>query len=101
VLTSPYLRCLETVKPLAAALGVGVELSEDLAEGADLRALDLTRRAGGGAVLCTHGDVALDILNLLHRQGAVKGHVQSQKGSTWVLELDGDQVRSARYLPPK
>ncbi len=100
VLSSPYLRCVETVEPLAAALGVEVELSEDLATGADLRALDLVRQAGAGAVLCTHGDVALDILNLLHRQGAIKGHVQSQKGSAWALELVGDQVVKGQYLLP-
>jgi hypothetical protein len=88
------------VEPLAAALGVEVELSEDLATGAELRALDLVRRAGAGAVLCTHGDVALDVLNLLHRQGAVKGHLQSQKASTWVLELAGEQVVQGHYLPP-
>ena len=35
VLSSPYLRCVETVAPLAEALGLSVEEDDRLAEGAD------------------------------------------------------------------
>ena len=39
VLSSPYLRCTQTVEPLAAALRLPVEPSDDLAEGAGSVAL--------------------------------------------------------------
>lgn len=100
VLSSPYVRCRQTVDPVAVALGVALEASDDLAEGAGLAALDLARGAGAGAVLCTHGDVTYDLVHLLHRQGVVDRPADTQKGATWVLELAGERVTAARYLPP-
>ena len=40
VVSSPYVRCVQTVEPLAAALGLPLELDERLAEGAGRAALD-------------------------------------------------------------
>ncbi|HUJ55801.1 MAG TPA: histidine phosphatase family protein [Gaiellaceae bacterium] len=56
VVSSPYVRCVETVEPLAAAVGVELELDERLAEGAGGAAAELL--AEDGIVVCTHGDVA-------------------------------------------
>ena len=55
VVSSPYVRCVETVEPLAAALGVEVELDDRLAEGAGRAAIELLEEDGVAA--CTHGDV--------------------------------------------
>lgn len=91
VLSSPYLRCTQTVQPLAHALGVPVEESEDLAEGAGReRAPALLRRLDGTtAVLCTHGDVIEDLLGN-----------DSKKGSTWAVAVEGGRLRRLEYLPP-
>jgi broad specificity phosphatase PhoE len=43
VLSSPYTRCVQTVDPLAAWLGVPAETTSDLAEGAGGQALTLIR----------------------------------------------------------
>jgi 8-oxo-dGTP diphosphatase len=56
VVSSPYVRCVQTVEPLAAALGLQLEQDERLAEGEDAAAADLLREEG--VVCCTHGDVA-------------------------------------------
>jgi 8-oxo-dGTP diphosphatase len=79
VVSSPYVRCVETVEPLAAALGLPVEQDERLAEGASDGALDLLRE--DGVVACTHGDVAEEVL----------GH-GLKKGAAVVLR-DGEVVR--------
>jgi 8-oxo-dGTP diphosphatase len=100
LVSSPYVRCVQTLEPLAEKLGIKVEEDERLAEGAGLAALDLIREAGEGAALCTHGDVCLHVLDHLARQGVVKGPLQAEKGSTWVLDLQGERIISARYLPP-
>ncbi len=100
VLSSPYVRCIETVEPLARARRVDVEEREELAEGTALHSLDLARAAPEGAVLCTHGDVMVELLGYLRRQGIVRGELRSEKGSTWVLELEGERLVGARYLPP-
>ena len=60
VVSSPYVRCVDTVAPLAAALGVPVEEDERLAEGAGPGAGDLVHE--DGVLACTHGDVAYDVL---------------------------------------
>ena len=59
VLSSPYVRCMETVVPIAADRGRSVEPVEALAEGARLdETLALVRKhTASGALMCTHGDV--------------------------------------------
>ncbi len=79
VVSSPYVRCVETVEPLGAALGLSVESEERLAEGAGRAALELLQE--DGTVCCTHGDVVDDVL----------GH-GLKKGACAVLE-DGREVQ--------
>jgi phosphohistidine phosphatase SixA len=77
VVSSPYLRCIESVEPLAAALGLTVELDGRLAEGGGPGALTLLAEIDGG-LACTHGDIV----------EAVLGRVL-EKGAAVVVELDG------------
>src|SRR5258706_1561493 len=60
VVASPYVRCVQTVEPLAAALGLDVEVDDRLAEGAGFAAQALLEE--DGVVACTHGDVIHDLL---------------------------------------
>ncbi len=60
VVASPYVRCVETVEPLAAKLGLEVELDDRLAEGAGKTAQALL--AEDGVVACTHGDVIHELI---------------------------------------
>ena len=94
VLSSPYLRCSQTVAPLAAARGLAVEPCDELAEGEGRAALALVRSLLGGAshvVLCTHGDVVEEVLDGLR----VRRDDETRKGATWILDDAG-----SRYLPP-
>ncbi len=68
VVSSPYVRCVETVEPLAAALGVEVETDDRLAEGAGAAALELLRE--DGVLACTHGDVIEEVLGRGLKKGA-------------------------------
>lgn len=61
VVSSPYARCVQTVEPLAAALGVPVELDDRLAEGSGRAAIALLEE--DGVVSCTHGDVIDELLD--------------------------------------
>lgn len=105
VISSPYVRCVQTVEPLAERLGLPVEQSDALAEGADDDALvGLVRSVNGGAtVLCTHGDVVPRLLECLETLDGLPlpDDYPYDKGSTWVLEPDevGRFVR-AEHLPP-
>jgi phosphohistidine phosphatase SixA len=68
VVSSPYVRCLETVAPLAVELGLPVEQDDRLAEGAGRAALELLRE--DGILCCTHGDVVCDVLGFGLKKGA-------------------------------
>jgi phosphohistidine phosphatase SixA len=68
VVSSPYTRCVDTVAPLAKALGVPLEEDERLAEGAAPGADELLRE--DGVLACTHGDVVVDVLGRGLKKGA-------------------------------
>ncbi|MGB2875656.1 MAG: histidine phosphatase family protein, partial [Gaiellaceae bacterium] len=77
IVSSPFLRCVQTVEPLAAARGMTVETDEALSEGAGAEAaLDLFRRLETDLVACVHGDLCVELLGR-----------KARKGSTAVLEL--------------
>jgi 8-oxo-dGTP diphosphatase len=91
IASSPYVRCVQTVEPLAAARGLTIEPHDELAEGstkADV--LWLLGMLGAESVaLCTHGDV-------------VEALVGSElpKGSTQVLEAEDGRLTPREYLAP-
>jgi len=66
--SSPYARCVETLEPLAVALGIEVETDDRLAEGAGRAAIELL--AADGVVACTHGDVIFELLRFDLKKGA-------------------------------
>ena len=102
VVSSPYTRCVGTVAPIAEKLGVKVETSDALAEGAPVsQALRLFEKVQDrDAVLCTHGDVMQDLLDHFGRHGVKLRDHRMEKGSIWVFDIEGDAVRRARYVPP-
>ena len=98
ILSSPSTRCLETVGPLAARLGLPVEERDELAEGAGTAALKLLDGLEGTTVLCSHGDVLPELLPIVvgpERMPA--GDLPCEKGSTWVVE---EGRTRATYPPP-
>ena len=100
IVSSRYVRCLETVVALACELRLGIEMHPAVAEGSsivDLSAL-VAELAGTTTVLCTHGDVVWNlVVGLAHRN---EDDLPMAKGSTWVVEGQGGLLAAARYLPP-
>lgn len=105
IVSSPYVRCIESVAPLASTRGLAIEVADGLAEEAPLdEALAVVRKhAAGGAVLCSHGDVIPMLLEHYARQGVDLGpHPQCAKASIWVLDTTaGGDVTAARYVAPE
>jgi 8-oxo-dGTP diphosphatase len=102
ILSSGYLRCLQTVEPLAARRKLPLEPVKELEEGAGGESvLRLIQKFHGrNVVLCTHGDVVEELLEKLIAQGLVqRARAKMEKGSTWVLEEREGKVTSAKYLP--
>ena len=100
--SSPYLRCVQTVEPLAKARKLKVQETRLLAEGARLKGAYrfIEDPEIDDTVLCTHGDVILELLDDLIRRRIVKSsQVALDKGATWVVDVDDGLPVGARYIP--
>jgi 8-oxo-(d)GTP phosphatase len=93
LLSSPYVRCVQMVEPLALRRGLQIEAREELAESAGPAGLSalLDEVAAETPVLCSHGDVILDTIGWERK---------APKGSAWILEADGERFAPAVYLRP-
>jgi 8-oxo-dGTP diphosphatase len=103
VVSSPALRCRETLDPLASTLGLDVEIEPCIAEGAETApALALVESAAATApvAVCSHGDVIGELLGHWSRHGVPLEGIGLQKGSVWVVEFTAGAAIRARYLPP-
>ena len=101
ILSSPLVRCLQTVQPLADVLRIVVEPHPALAEGARLEDTWALLEALAGdeeAVLCSHGDVIPPVLDRLARRGVpVQGAGRRvTKGSIWTIEGANGSLTTAR-----
>jgi 8-oxo-dGTP diphosphatase len=105
LLSSPAVRCVETLRPLGKKLGRAVETTDALQEGAPVeKAYELLTKVAvkkGDSVLCAHGDLVPALVEAIGRNGTKTGRVRWAKGSIWKLEWSGGRFTSARYLPPQ
>jgi 8-oxo-dGTP diphosphatase len=102
ILSSRYLRCVQTLEPLAQAGKLPIEPRKDLEEGAGgesvLRIAEEFK--GRNVVLCTHGDVVEELLEHLIAQRLVsRAGAQLEKGSTWILDETNGRITAASYQP--
>jgi len=109
LVSSPSLRCIETLSPMAATLGLALEVAGSLAEGTDPEAAVELARSGaalpgtaGAVALCSHGDMIPAILEVLRAKDGIDLGQQPrcQKGSTWLLEGKRGRFTTATYIPP-
>jgi 8-oxo-dGTP diphosphatase len=103
IISSPFVRCLQTVAPVAAVHHLGVEQAPELAEGQSAMAVDLVRELSEEEVaVCTHGDVIAEILVALADEDRVDLGLNPRqaKGSIWALDGRGGKFSSAKYFAP-
>lgn len=103
IFSSPFVRCVQTVEPLARARHLEVKESPSLAEGQGLEGLGefLGDRSLDETLLSTHGDIVWELVgDLVSREVINESESGFAKGSTWVLDVDDHGVpERARYLP--
>ena len=109
IVAADLLRCVQTVEPLAGALGLSIKeeplVSEDVYPGRERDAVDLLRSSGSenvGSVVCSQGGVVPDLLSRLAAQDGVDlpDELAYKKGSVWALTFDGPALVAAEYFPP-
>ncbi len=95
ILSGPAKRCVTTVEPLAAALGLPVQVEDALDEGTSFEDLDelLTRVGSRDALLCSHADVIGAALTALWRRGHLAERPNARKVVTWVVDSWPDPAR--------
>lgn len=103
LISSPYVRCTQTLDPLGQRLGIPVEKHRALAEGggADTMRL-LGELSGANVALSSHGDVIPSAVHRLAETGATLSHpiYFCKKGSIWAVNVMGGTAVSAHYEPP-
>jgi len=91
IVSSPAVRCVDTVVPLSDARGLAVEPSEAFVEGASAEAaLTLFHTAGVPLVASVHGDMVEELTG-----------EHAKKGSTMVLEVGPNGVEVLERIPPQ
>lgn len=105
VMSSPALRCVQTVEPLAQRLGLRIESCEALGPQSDRDAARFLRSlavAPHTVVVCTHGETIEALQRRLARPGKLgfgPGGAH-EKGSAWLLRASRGRFTAATYLPP-
>jgi phosphohistidine phosphatase SixA len=102
LVSSPYLRCIETLQPLAARVDGAVRADERLAEDTGFEgALDLLLQVPDGSLLCSHGDVIPAPIGALQRRGCrILTEPDWRKASIWVLTRTPEAITEAIAWPP-
>jgi len=103
IYSSPFTRCVQSVEPLAEAIGAKVIEHDGLAEGPDIDAAYglADELVGYNAVLSSHGDVIPAVINRMMWAGlTLDSRFYCSKGSMWEVQLEGGRFTTASYVPP-
>jgi 8-oxo-dGTP diphosphatase len=102
LLSSPYLRCIQTLEPMSDTTDIPITIDDRLAEDTPFEAtLSLLEHVADGAALCSHGDVIPATIDALVRRGMlIEGPAVLRKGSMYLLHREGGRFSRAEYVPP-
>ena len=104
LLSSPFVRCIETLQPIARSIGATVEIDKRLGEGrSGIDVVELLESLPDGVAICSHGDVIPETIAALQRRGCeITTAPDWRKGSVWVLDRNtaGEIVAASAWPPP-
>lgn len=102
LVASPFLRCRQTLEPLAELTSLTVEPIDALREGIDTdTVLAFLEGLADGVVACSHGDVIPAVLKRLEWHGLdVVDWADTRKGSVCRLERHEGRFVRAHFSPP-
>lgn len=101
--SSRFVRCVQTLEPMAERLGLEIVATDDLSEGGSgakaLDALLAAAEAGHVVAASSHGDVIPDIVHQAVRRGAeLHGSDSPGKGARYELTVVDGAVTHVRHV---
>ncbi len=104
LLSSPYVRCMQTLEPLAERCGGEVEVEKRLTEYEPVQpVIELLREVDDRTVMCSHGDIIPAVITALTKLGTdLRTPTDWRKASVWVLKRNrkGNIVHATVWPPP-
>ena len=103
LVSSPYVRCIQTLEPLASMIDGRVAIEQRLCEDEPFEpVLDLLRELPNRSVMCTHGDIIPATIQALGRRGMKMNTPPDwRKSAVWVLKRNKkDDIVQATVWPP-
>jgi phosphohistidine phosphatase SixA len=99
LISSPYLRCVQSLRPLSTRLGSPIQISDALGPDGTVAGLDrlLDDPQIEGAVICTHGEQLKALLKRWEHHATLlvpdspygaSGQHSTEKGAAWIVETD-------------
>jgi 8-oxo-dGTP diphosphatase len=102
--SSPYVRCLQTLQPLADRLDRTVKVDNRLSEDEPFEPLlEMLTEVPDGTVMSSHGDMIPAAVSALQRRGMeIRTPPDWRKASVWVLKRNkhGQIVHATVWPPP-
>ncbi|MEY2959910.1 MAG: hypothetical protein RLZZ01_2478, partial [Actinomycetota bacterium] len=103
LLSSQYVRCVQTLEPLGVRIRRPITIEPRLTEDEPFEpVLDLLTEVPARAVMCSHGDIIPATIEALRRSGTeLRTPVDWRKSSVWVLKRDKrSRIVAATVWPP-
>ena len=102
LMSSPFLRCVQSLEDLSDLTGLPILTDKRLAEEKDVAdAVHLLEQAPDRTVICSHGDMIPALIHTLESRGMkITTAPDWRKASVWVLERTKKSFTSAAAWPP-
>lgn len=102
LISSPAVRCMQTLEPLSKAAKIKIVTDQRLFEHGDVaKMIELLEDAKDSTVIASHGDMIPEAIKLLQRRGMEIGSKPDwRKASIWVVERTKNGFTSAVVIAP-
>ncbi|MCX6536841.1 MAG: phosphoglycerate mutase family protein [Actinobacteria bacterium] len=102
LISSPAVRCMQTLEPLSKATKIEIFADKRLFEHGDVaKMIELLEDAQDSTVISSHGDMIPEVIKILQRRGMEIGSKPDwRKASVWVVERIKNSFTSAIVMAP-
>ena len=102
LISSPAVRCMQTLEPLSEAMKIKIVADERLFEDGDVaKMIELLEAAQDSTVISSHGDMIPEAVKILQRRGMeINSKPDWRKATVWVVERTKNGFKSAFVMAP-